>query len=57
MPTYGTIRDSDSHYTSYLIKPQPCGHGGQPPCAIPLDDFLPLLIFAALILGIKKLKI
>lgn len=37
---------------------KPCGDGthGTRPCAIPLTDYLPLLIIAGAVVGIKKLR-
>lgn len=35
---------------------KPCGHGNQEPCAVPLSDYIPLLVILGILLAIKKLR-
>lgn len=37
-------------------KPKPCGNGNQPPCPVPLSDYLPMLIVFGVALAFKYLR-
>ena len=35
---------------------KPCGHGNQPPCAVPIDKNISCILIAGILIGIYKLK-